>query len=64
MTAVLLVGMLVLILVNAFFVAAEFALVRARRSASSSLEREIRAPGSRSMRSARSASICLPASSA
>ncbi|MGB0094178.1 MAG: CNNM domain-containing protein [Solirubrobacteraceae bacterium] len=32
MTAVLLVGMLVLILVNAFFVAAEFALVRARRS--------------------------------
>jgi CBS domain containing-hemolysin-like protein len=32
MTAVLLIGMLVLILVNAFFVAAEFALVRARRS--------------------------------
>ncbi len=32
MTAVLLGGMLVLILVNAFFVAAEFALVRARRS--------------------------------
>ena len=32
MTAVLLAGMLVLILVNAFFVAAEFALVRARRS--------------------------------
>ena len=32
MTAVLLVGMLVLILVNAFFVAAEFSLVRARRS--------------------------------
>ena len=32
MTAVLLIGMLVLILVNAFFVAAEFSLVRARRS--------------------------------
>jgi CBS domain containing-hemolysin-like protein len=32
MTALLLIGMLVLILVNAFFVAAEFALVRARRS--------------------------------
>jgi magnesium and cobalt exporter, CNNM family len=32
MTAVLLVGMLALILVNAFFVAAEFSLVRARRS--------------------------------
>jgi CBS domain containing-hemolysin-like protein len=32
MTALLLAGMLVLILVNAFFVAAEFALVRARRS--------------------------------
>jgi CBS domain containing-hemolysin-like protein len=32
MIAVLLVGMLALILVNAFFVAAEFALVRARRS--------------------------------
>ncbi len=32
MTAVLLAGMLVLILVNAFFVAAEFSLVRARRS--------------------------------
>src|SRR5215470_6584417 len=31
MTAVLLAGMLVLILVNAFFVAAEFAFVRARR---------------------------------
>jgi CBS domain containing-hemolysin-like protein len=32
MTAVLLIGMLVLILVNAFFVAAEFSLIRARRS--------------------------------
>jgi magnesium and cobalt exporter, CNNM family len=32
MTALLLIGMLVLILVNAFFVAAEFSLVRARRS--------------------------------
>ena len=32
MTAVLLIGMLVLIVVNAFFVAAEFSLVRARRS--------------------------------
>ena len=32
MTAALLVGVLVLILVNAFFVSAEFALVRARRS--------------------------------
>ncbi|MGZ6576633.1 MAG: CNNM domain-containing protein, partial [Solirubrobacteraceae bacterium] len=32
MTAVLLIGMLVLILINAFFVAAEFSLVRARRS--------------------------------
>ena len=32
MTAVLLAGMGVLILVNAFFVAAEFALIRARRS--------------------------------
>jgi CBS domain containing-hemolysin-like protein len=32
MTALLLAGMLALILVNAFFVAAEFALVRARRS--------------------------------
>jgi CBS domain containing-hemolysin-like protein len=32
MTAVLLAGMLVLILVNAFFVSAEFALVRARRA--------------------------------
>jgi CBS domain containing-hemolysin-like protein len=32
MTAVLLAGMLALILVNAFFVAAEFSLVRARRS--------------------------------
>jgi CBS domain containing-hemolysin-like protein len=32
MTAVLLIGMLVLIAVNAFFVAAEFSLVRARRS--------------------------------
>jgi CBS domain containing-hemolysin-like protein len=32
MTGVLLIGMLVLILLNAFFVAAEFALVRARRS--------------------------------
>jgi magnesium and cobalt exporter, CNNM family len=32
LTAVLLIGMLALILVNAFFVAAEFALVRARRS--------------------------------
>ena len=32
MTALLLAGMLVLILVNAFFVAAEFSLVRARRS--------------------------------
>ena len=32
MTAVLLIGMLVLILVNAFFVGAEFSLVRARRS--------------------------------
>jgi CBS domain containing-hemolysin-like protein len=32
MTAILLVGVLVLILVNAFFVSAEFALVRARRS--------------------------------
>ncbi len=32
MTAALLAGVLVLILVNAFFVSAEFALVRARRS--------------------------------
>jgi CBS domain containing-hemolysin-like protein len=32
MAAVLLIGMLALVLVNAFFVAAEFALVRARRS--------------------------------
>jgi magnesium and cobalt exporter, CNNM family len=32
MTAILLIGVLVLILVNAFFVSAEFALVRARRS--------------------------------
>ena len=32
MTALLLAGMLILILVNAFFVAAEFSLVRARRS--------------------------------
>ena len=32
MTAVLLGGMAVLILVNAFFVSAEFALIRARRS--------------------------------
>jgi CBS domain containing-hemolysin-like protein len=32
MTALLLVGMVALIFVNAFFVAAEFSLVRARRS--------------------------------
>jgi len=38
MTALLLVGVVVLVLVNGFFVAAEFSLVRARRSRLEQLE--------------------------
>src|ERR671928_555122 len=38
MTALLLVGVVLLVLVNAFFVAAEFSLVRARRSRLERLE--------------------------
>jgi CBS domain containing-hemolysin-like protein len=59
-TAVLLLGMLVLILVNAFFVAAEFSLVRARRTRWNRSPTEMPVPSSPCAKSARSASISPP----
>lgn len=59
----LLVGVLVLVAANGFFVAAEFALVRARDGKLEQMEREERvAPSSPASSSSTSTSICRRAS--
>ena len=61
----LLVGVGVLVAANGFFVAAEFALVRARDAQLQQLEDEgVKGAGSRALSSSASTSTCRPASSA